>query len=1407
MLCLRELYAATEAHTCCTLELEDTVPSQTVLVVAIGSSVSVYTYEAGSGLHEEGKLTKGPHTLGLGSPVIAMTSLRLHQMVILWLQSRELLVVRYQANLPLPPASTSVSEDRYWHWIVLRRCHLGEGTIGDDQKARHPALLVGAVGAEPLPCPRLVATGSGHATCYVLQNLIHKLTVLVTEDAARTAAYCWSAPRIHNGSRPTGWASASTFDAAESDSARSPQQETWWADFDLRLSDEDLMGRHTVAELALRKREMAEALRKRTAVVVSPATVQCSCSKVVLTGFVPKRQPSEQQGRSRDGDYWFCPRECCGGSHYRDHTYAVLRTATTPSGQDCIYVFTANPTARVQSLEWLTEEALNNNGTRRERTLSFSSVPVIDALVTTTNTDGGTQCLWLLLGDGTLTIVDLEGPDLIGKGADWPLVTIAGLPSGFVGRRLQLMGEETGLAVLSDELGSICVVDLSRRRVTAALLGSGAMTGVCEGPEGSLIVSHSRGRVTRLMPALGFGTAVTIATGSPLHRLHPISFASSADDAVCLFFASAATRTRLLQYNCGRELTEIASGGRWQWLAEAPTLAAGCLPDGRILQCTPYVILAGSQRLHFQTAVAHAAVVGALGISLIAAEDGRLQLVGGSALQVLWDSPPGEAGSVSCLAAAPTTARAVVCLVGYWSGAVTAMRLASTASGEAWVVERTTACTLSAAPQAITLFPPDFATVATPDVVYGVAVLHTSDVVSLHCSLVPDVAAIDWEPISAVNTGSSAPHGEVVLPVLTADGAGAPPVQVVLASERMLSLLSFCSPIVSGAEGQIGSVHRPLASLVRLTDPDTPSDSESALWWRSGFLLHREGHADTAVLTDGHTLIVAVAPPLWEQDSNEEGGWILRQATPTACQPIRIVNLPLEPWESCLTVRAIPGSDTLVYVVDCGRGRSSRVVTANARSLRVVDAVPLPGESVLCVETLPSAGLLRTAEAVSPSPEGLLLLGTVSLDGQRGSIVLMLPEHREVVCRIPVGEGPCMDLCLQRCPLGTTILTTASATHERTGNVTNRLVEDPVLVVACCGSNVFVYRLVQYSLESLSSYNCGVPCVSVAVCYPSVSVGLGDYGNTYLLLTQGRGTGASLVNPEGHRLTGSDDEESDGASTAVIQADGNDATDWNFQGLRLLFAAFEPMIGAGATSQGTYCDRYARTDAHGNFYLSHPSLPLTGTPTVGSSVGSIPAITHCAGLPSAVTCVRVVGPRRSAAVERRQPRCLQWSERLAILQPCGLYNGGGSVSVFLPLQDGSLYGALEIPYAFAHPMMRLERILTDTYERWESLVPRGGGDEPEWGTVTHTEDYDSTLSIRVGNRRVRKQGVLCPATIQELLHLTRAAAAPTPLLPPRLQTLASEKSAAWGRLVGSALEEEYGGRLSWVDCCEMLSLW
>ncbi|KPA85821.1 hypothetical protein ABB37_00160 [Leptomonas pyrrhocoris] len=211
---------------------------------------------------------------------------------------------------------------------------------------------------------------------------------------------------------------------------------------------------------------------------------------------------------------------------------------------------------------------------------------------------------------------------------------------------------------------------------------------------------------------------------------------------------------------------------------------------------------------------------------------------------------------------------------------------------------------------------------------------------------------------------------------------------------------------------------------------------------------------------------------------------------------------------------------------------------------------------------------------------------------------------------------------------------------------------------------------------------------SVTLCYPIVTVCTEGDSNVYLQVYP--------VNDDTEVFAPSYSEE----STKPLKKYGK--VSW-----KMRVSMREPTFGASVLAQAPLYDRCVRTDVEGDVTVMFITLAPANSKTrsaahikgedsyVGSAEGPQTFLTHAVRLPTVPVKARVL--RHVAPIQRRYPRQLQCSGHNYHLQSSSVRKDCSSRLLLLPCHDGSLYGALEIPYGFAHPLMRLEQVITDAY--------------------------------------------------------------------------------------------------------------
>ncbi|RNF24262.1 uncharacterized protein Tco025E_02621 [Trypanosoma conorhini] len=614
MLATRQLIPSSVAHLACPLRLED---GSTILLTATASFLHVQrpAWRFDRSGNETCVFVPTREEMHLGSVAVELVACA-HQCFVVLTQDFDLLVGRYQANLPAPPQSWLCNDALHHNnsWLVLYRGNLTASQTGG----------VSMVGARPL-----FAIGGNGTTvqCSILRRVRHTLIIDIPKDAPEsffTEKWVLSVPQ-----------SVGPFSCSVAPFKRDVVEQ----------SDEELLVHSTVAELTRRKRLQKPPPIAQlygfppVSVTLLSRTSDDHILSMALMPEIPSQEPesfvfvfphrsslSVFGGLSRSSRGKLLKNFKVSGSPYLVLTLSDRVLVLSIVG--CMHVLSvlgvgATPLGAV----------LNMVGNHRTMRVARSSSHPCAAVVLQQPGEAG-EVLWLLLESGLLTELSIEvlrsGKDIpnildapsIESGdcedGEWPIASISGLPHGF--RAVSILPFKRGCTtrfqphpvteryvLLSDGVADTYLVDLIGRRAVGGVISHGAMTSACAGPGMDLVVAYSKGVLRRLSPGVASPVRVHAAFAG-VHQMYALPHMTESRPASVVFYflVTTAARTALLRGAAGylEELHDVEG-----FALDEPTLAVhsapaedeavavSSLPPLAFAQCTPTCLnLAGTRK-------------------------------------------------------------------------------------------------------------------------------------------------------------------------------------------------------------------------------------------------------------------------------------------------------------------------------------------------------------------------------------------------------------------------------------------------------------------------------------------------------------------------------------------------------------------------------------------------------------------------------------------------------------------------------------------------------------------------------------------------------------------------------------------------------------------------------------------
>ncbi|KPI85570.1 hypothetical protein ABL78_5377 [Leptomonas seymouri] len=386
-----------------------------------------------------------------------------------------------------------------------------------------------------------------------------------------------------------------------------------------------------------------------------------------------------------------------------------------------------------------------------------------------------------------------------------------------------------------------------------------------------------------------------------------------------------------------------------------------------------------------------------------------------------------------------------------------------------------------------------------------------------------------------------------------------------------------------------------------------------------------------------------------------------------------------------------------------------------------------------------------------------------------------------------------------------------------------------VLVTVAVDFAIHLFVLRGYTLLFQHCVLAPACTTSVTLCYPIVAVCTEGNSNVYLQVYP--------VNDDTEVFAPSYSDE----ATKPLKKYGK--VSW-----KMRVAMREPTFGACVLAQAPLYDRCVRTDVEGDVTVmfitlspahskSRSAAHIKGEDSyVGSAEGPQTFLTHTVRLPTVPVKARVL--RHVAPIQRRCPRQLECCGHNYHLQSSSVRKDRSSRLLLLPCHDGSLYGAFEIPYGFAHPLMRLEQVITDAYALDLSVDVNPSASPGVLQHTYHLQPFHVARALQplTGTQQAEKQACVMADAVFEYFLLrdlvkngygTAAASSSSALLGSPLReslpgasattggaenplesdaAVVQRKFTAFDDVVQTLLAEEYGDSFTVDTCAEMLNI-
>ncbi|ORC88030.1 uncharacterized protein TM35_000192740 [Trypanosoma theileri] len=1402
MLTMRQLVPPSVTHLARPFLLVD---GRTVVLTAIASSLYVRIPIWKTDVYGNAECTLG-HTvdeLNLGSVAVDIVPCA-HQCFVVLTQDNEVVVGRYQANLPTP--RDSWLEDDVLHpnnsWIILHRGKLSTARLGSR--------------SAPSMCPLFACGLSGTVVqCSIFRGWRHAIRIVIPSNASDTfLREKWILDVPHG---------VGSFSYGVAPFKRDVIEE----------SDEDLLVQCTVAELAERKRTQCQSIvtppcgSPPVRVIVDVGTAD---DTIVAMALMPRLH------YSRNDSFVFVSAYRNSLKVYEVQSSSLLKDLAASISVDGSPYFVLTLPERMLVLSMLggihiLSVLLLDGNTPIGMAAHTQSWGVIRLARSLQKVVAGVvlqpkdqpphistkEVLWLLLDNGTLTEVPLsawlsqdgqtvlcDAPGIHSgdcEDGEWPQSCIAGLPSGFRAVSLLPLQHRRGCwapyvgtgryALLSDGVADTYIIDLIARRVVGGLCSQGAMTAACTGPGVSLLVAYSKGVLQRLSPGLN-APARVCAELAAIRYMQPLPHMDTTQSSslVFHFLATTATHTVILEGAVGylkkvRETHDfildeptlaVYSASASQTLVAATTTAAAVSPSVSpssffsFAQCTPTQLnLSGKciplrELLPEFESISHAYFGGNNFITI--ADSRRMAVLwidnGNAPRVVIQESLPGD---ISHLTTWPINEEkqqwgVATCL---WSHEIVVLLL-----NESFVhryVLPISVVVISSFPlgnniKGDTIYSSNTNTKnhKTTDDIYkmsgvGLTLVDRRTAV-LHCDTVENsptlkvLEDVDGDVFSA----------DSCFPVFALGGKVNPRPHFNLMALRnnTVELVALDSSAV--IMEQLGVALSPHSAGIlgggycSYNSTSATTIVEGSPTFRCGFLLYIPSSSFyIIVLADATQLAVwslpEVIPPTGKTASSSHRRSVLRRG-PVAYQVTRSLQLPaVTTYEHRLSrIVYLPFSNTIVALTDRGEA-TSLVSTIDAETFRVLDALPMATREIpTCIESL-SAG---TAVATTSAAADAVVIGTAvqplvtTSEPSEGRLLVLHVRPLRISAVACIQTGGVLDISVQG------------------------FGEEQLIAVAAI-DRVLVYRLTGVTLTHLCSTDTKSACTTVALRYPFISCGLELWGTQYMqLLPEGTGTGdpdeweslstvshndeyENVPNMEINK-NNSNKYEGEKESSVPQSSSGAGApwSRWRGVSFTLKSCVLEPAAFAAVHSQSTYGDDFVRVDSARNLTtvsFRAPSAPVAdevaATRVVGVEGGYCSALTRAVRLPSCPLQLHVCERTGWSLWRHRHVPFVLCCEHPAALRRVGPL-------LLLPCADGGLRAAGEVPHAFAGPLLRVEQRLTELHDTTFALSRR-------WDSCTTASVHTNTTNINMNTRGIGGLRRTCHAVSVESAHAIQSA--------------------------------------------------
>ncbi|CAJ1024768.1 hypothetical protein, conserved [Leishmania lindenbergi] len=1063
-----------------------------------------------------------------------------------------------------------------------------------------------------------------------------------------------------------------------------------------------------------------------------------------------------------------------------------------------------------------------------------------------------------------------------GTNMGWPRISVSGLPPSFYCRHMRpaddLIGADPHLnspgsvggdtsaypctgryAIFSDGVQDVYVVDLVMCQVVAAMAADGPMTDICEAPHG-FVASFAKGVLRYLQPGVPLyvcGTATLAGVTDSLHvaRVRCSTASESDSDGVApgvYLMASTRFTSQLFFVEEGGIRATAANG--WAYVMDEPTLAFGA-GTATLAQCTATRWRVGGIVHTLPRAFLHAAVeelpifgLVCVGIVVTAKHDTCALLGVGtrSGVDIL------RIADVTCVPWSCVTMTALgdgvaaQVVMGRWEGGVTVAQLECTPQTSWRCVVAYTVYPMfgTGAPVQRLLSLPRAGT-------YGRwMATHTSGEVSIltaaplsDCGAEAAAAVAagmreqphSWAAAKNVQGGSGVPlTATAAVPLLRAGGGdelngfdGAllqPRDGAVLFFAVSLEEADRRTPPLMRRHREEGEAdvawHTQLEHTVRaVLEPLDAAQARTSLW-REAILLERRTITgtlayDLLVVHHDKLTLLALDRHLFSHDQRAAREAPLRTrayalvfAAPTRyiCTHQVTLSQTATTRGTLLGVVSSPDGedgDLMLCVVVTEAELTTRLTTVRMATLLTLDSVVLYDHIAHWMASVPTPS--RTANHnVAP----LFLLCTLHVPSGDVQLQVVTGNPLRVVSSVTLEDVAAPpDAKVEDVSIDGSVELVLS--HA---NGSGELGMSEVLVTVAVGYGTHLFALRGHTLYF---QHCVVApeCVSaVVLCYPVVTVCTQGETNVYLQVYPVHDTTESLA------------PSYTAATTKLLKEYGK--VSW-----KMRVEAREPSLGACVIAQASLYDRCVRTDVEGDVSVMFTSFMPAFSPTkpraalrvnredayIGSADWPQSFLTHAVRLPSVPTKARVV--RRADAIHCRFPRQLGCNGRHITLQSLSQRQDGSARLLLLPCHDGGLYSACELPFSIAHPLMRLEQVITDTYalDLSATVHPSLPG---RLQHTCHLRPFHVVHSLQpvVGIQRASKQACIMVDAVNEYFMLREVVRAGwgrggiTAKESMSDEAAARRKFIALDDVVQTLLAEEYNGAYTVDDCAEILNL-